>query len=1471
MAEEINVDDAFEVQELNVDDAFKAPRPKERGTNLAGTAKQAAAGVFDVAAAIPALFAMGGNALASTYQAATGEEDFLPGLVSNFEKNMEKPIQRELLGMSHAARQGVNRFFGLQEPKLLEDQAVRLLSSTVIPAIGPLSHITKGKNALALLTRLVTPLMKVTRNAKGSIINPGNVLRFGTQAGLATGIEQGSRNLFPSPEFPLMLSDEAILGGLAPDTGGLPSNEINVDDAFGGPQEVNVDEIFESEESLEIAREMDRRSRAAQDTADLVRTGGYLMLGFISIAGGRAILKKVAANAAAKGPLGSVDPTLSVVEQMIKDVDNAPLGQKFGKGYEGVERYVHQNFADANQAMLAELVKSGASAESIARVLQDTAVNWRGVAQDFHNFGFLHPDIPQLKVPLRDMVNRTLSLDNTIPKHRIAVDDVNVQDITLTDRQLMELTIFGGTEQSNRVVGDSLDLLTRVNDPVAELGELKKLFDDHNTDGMARWLNDAKNKSQIEDIKKQPTPEEAIKYEADDGSGNIWQHKEVLELRSGLKHGDDALTNEQLQKIIKLGMGDAEIKQMSRDINAASDALLDYLLKMKVIDQVGKDRLIRRFTMTDASGTPRRVYVPLTTANSPTAWARFKQLFGFRTSAAEEADVIKNLLERGVTHGRGTAKPVNLLEAMQRYSQNVVEHANVSAHQMNILSQLSKIHFDPKQNKYVMGKLEDGKWVNDKDAKSVMTNRLQSDQPQYVGAIDIDKVGTKLEAIEDVIGDGRVKLTGLTVKDPTIVQIQHRGQLHLFRVPDPGVRAGIAVRPILTPTQEFFNTWKNYFTDFVTGNKSGFFLAANQFSTQTIALNSVARSGKTGLGAIKEGLVSNIQSIKGTFELTKVNVAKELSDFLSQRIYRDLRKGKDVSKMRVTFRDALDRRIRDSIATAFQRAAGKTNTSIASTTEMAGSASANFAKFEGDFVRAVGLDQMNLMWRTWKAWNAAWHEGPALGAQMRHYGEAKMLRPAMSFAEDLAAKRAANVFARTVAGDMQRLGASQAAVHFNASVPFSAAMIQSWNALGSALKHNPKKFIAGATALIAIPTVSEMTWNALISSEDNTWVRPEDHDEFGNPKPGAVRWTHNAYYHKFYTAQQRNSSFIYMNPFAAPWNPITYPVSPEWGLMRGIVMDSMDALVGFSDIKGMENLSPQQASTIASLHRVTDIPCPPIACAVLTAITGQDIRAGINFEDDGSVTLIKGVPLGRGQRATASSVESKNINGVLDNKWAAVITELGGAGASAYMMMQDSFFSGLEGKEGGVGLGIERAISALGVSAQKQMKWTSPIFSHNFNTSLDDEAGRQLRVIQTKIKELVKVVNDLETGGVGNNTVVYDGNGAINALSDDPLWQDIAVEVVGPNGLKAILDAGNDEVSGLRRDINVDHASTNISVTEAVDRKNGKSLQIRRIRARQMGQFDAWRTNLETKLTERYRRPITIDFGDLSPRAKAGN
>ena len=84
------------------------------------------------------------------------------------------------------------------------------------------------------------------------------------------------------------------------------------------------------------------------------------------------------------------------------------------------------------------------------------------------------------------------------------------------------------------------------------------------------------------------------------------------------------------------------------------------------------------------------------------------------------------------------------------------------------------------------------------------------------------------------------------------------------------------------------------------------------------------------------------------------------------------------------------------------------------------------------------------------------------------------------------------------------------------------------------------------------------------------------------------------YYWNGFTDLQRASNRIVFRPGKPPWQAIMIPISPEWGLVRGIVLDGMNELYGYNRVGSLKEMAErgelEWLQTHVGLARVADVP-----------------------------------------------------------------------------------------------------------------------------------------------------------------------------------------------------------------------------------------------------------------------------------------
>ena len=905
-----------------------------------------------------------------------------------------------------------------------------------------------------------------------------------------------------------------------------------------------------------------------------------------------------------------------------------------------------------------------------------------------------------------------------------------------------------------------------------------------------------------------------------------------------------------------------KVAQLMDDMTETFDVLLDYQVHRGVITQGVANGFRRNATLPGAKGVPGRLtYMPLYSKDPTTFMQRLsKNYLGIHTKAGREAAVIAEHGPRGTNVGLETLNP---LDAFKKYSLTTISHANEQAFKAGVLAKLARVsHVAGNTTRQV-----------DESGNFVPTAR----DTQFVGR------GTNLDDIEripiEVMPDSK-KFKNGSINDllngkngEDLVTVHHGGELLVYHVPDKGLKAALDLSNKLGPGLNALSHWKNLFTRGTTGNLSLFAPISHLFSAQQTAVNTIGRSAKPFIdrsgGALFEGVRAGTwDSLKGTGKLMYANMARDRAEYLTQRIAQHIAKGRIPPQALVNRQARLEQVFMDSVINSVRTESGRTVTGIGNIgTGTIDDIMASIGRPSADF---FGRDQMGLVKNLWNSWNNAWHEGPAYGAMLRHIGkvanEGGVITPRTI--------RDAVDVSKTIAGDMRRVGAGNGAQVFNAAFPFSSAMVQSWNSIAGAAKTDWGKFIMGASALIGVPTASEMVYNKVLSEASGTFPDPRGFIDPATNQP--KQWTYNDYYWNGFTTQQRTDNFIYFVPGKPPWEAIVIPVSPEWGLFRGTVMESMDAIFNFSDVGSIgqvDNDKVNRSQFLFSLARVLDVPLPPVAAAIGSA-AGLDIRLGLVNEVKGdpdspgrTTSIIRSIPLGQGERVTRRGGKSKFAEGHFDRTLAAMMQDIFGAAGAAMVNFGEAFFSGADRKEGSITQGIMEGLESLTVSAQSQMRYTQPLLGKVLHPNANDEIAQNLFVARNTLTGRGGLAEQMRNGYIGAGFAYADGTkieGDTVIPSDDPINLELAASAQDIDSNLKVLDK---QIATLKKHLTTIPLSQNLgSQRERRDSTDSITLEIQSLKAQQLGLLHSMEKQLSTYLSERYRREVIVDFTSFKPR-----
>jgi hypothetical protein len=897
-------------------------------------------------------------------------------------------------------------------------------------------------------------------------------------------------------------------------------------------------------------------------------------------------------------------------------------------------------------------------------------------------------------------------------------------------------------------------------------------------------------------------------------------------------------TSTEIDQIIRAGTDDDQIKDLMNSMGQQYELMLRYQVHRGTMTHSTAAALMNRARINGRVG-----YMPIYRPDERGFMKRMADKYlsvGGKTQ--REASYLAEFSPSDPTSG---GKHLSPLDAYRKYSIHTIADANEQSFKAHLLDKLAQVGRNMDGGEYLKIVPGTGNLAKTARDTTYIGRSIDINNPQ---SIDITKIGHPKKSFH-----GKT-LSDLQKEFPDeIVTARYNDEIRVYHVPDKGLRAALELSPRLSNNLQTASAWKNLFTRGTTGNLSVFAPISHAFSAQQVALNMSARHG---IGA---GIKSVYDGLKGTVQIMAIDGAKNVSTYLGQRIARHFAKtGAEASLMK-GLQKRLDDRIRHTMLNQVRRESGRTQSGIGNVghgtlDEIMESVGRNSADY-------FGKDQMGLVGNLWKTWNNAWHEGPAYGAMLQNIG--REVRAGNTITPQIL--RDSVDISKSVAGDMRRRGASGFAEAFNASVPFSAAMLQSWNSIGAAAKHDFGKFMIGASALIGVPTLSELAWNKSVSAGDKTWT-----DKKGK------QWTYDDYYWNGFTTQQRVDNFIAFDPSKPPWEAVIVPVSPEWGLFRGVVIEAADALFDLSNVGAMSGLDQDKTNRShwwTSLARVTDVPLPPVLAAGLSYF-GADVQLGFKQgvnnaagEAPGEqMDFIRNIPVGQGDRYGRAT---KFDNGHMDETTAAMIQDIFGAAGAAYVSMYDAMLTGVKGKDGGILEGVDRTLEAFGGALKSQARYVQPLAGKQLHPNASgDEITKGYIASKKSMQNLSRQVDKdiMRAGRVYADGQEITGDAVAAGVQDDPINAELAVVAKKLLGSFSTLDQ---QINQLHQDIKSIPNSRNLgSLQERNDQRDAMTLELQSKRAQVLSLIHKAEMDFGRYLSTRYGRNIEFRFSTFEPRAQ---
>lgn len=841
---------------------------------------------------------------------------------------------------------------------------------------------------------------------------------------------------------------------------------------------------------------------------------------------------------------------------------------------------------------------------------------------------------------------------------------------------------------------------------------------------------------------KQVTPLSTLKAEfssltpdqqATFNNGMIAKSELANRQRAGTKLGlysqqaDRLFTDSELKVAADALDRDPMLSTMANKYRENLDAVLDDAVAVGVIDPTDVATWRKDFSINGKSA-----YMPFYEAQGKGNFLDSLKAKWWPKQMREHQNEIGRWESRTFEAGEGTKQPLAPFEAAERYILETIDYTNRNAAGFNFVRRLA--HMDTNLNPLVGH-------VGHRQAIYVGARKTSSDSIEFAETFLRDKSKLAKDARDHSFKRNPQNVLG----DENVITYRHSGQEHVFFVPNKGVRDTLLYRPELYGALKFMNRWKDIMTQGTTGNVSLFAPISNIYSVGQIGLNA-AISNKS----LTEIPKAALDSATGTWHLFANRMSKQLADVLTVRINSDTGLSSLAPDVATKLRDRMQRRFEKSIINPVLRESGAFQTSLGSKDQFVDVTNL-VENALPDINKSWGKDFARQTWYMWKHLNEALREGPVLGRALREIGDIDGLSPT----EARKAIREGTMKARDFGGDFSRVGSSKTAKVINATVPFSGAMIQSWNSIGRAIAKNPEYAIPAITTAVSLPTGVELTWNEGLNR--------------AYPEMG-----YQDHYWNVLTTQQRISNFVFYLPGLPPERAILVPVAPEFSVVRALTIEGMDSVFGFSSVGQAGMLGQNGDNMLEALSRVFDTPLPPLLSAAASGL-GVDLRIGpqetINQEGGTSLNVASGRSITAGQRLTGTGTSDKYVNDFVDQKVSNIIGDIFGSSGAMLLGVANAFNANLD--RGPLEATFD-AFDELTHGLQKQARYTQPLFGKAISPNPNNETSRQVLSKVNALKRMTKDAKVLE--GLGRGTPTQPNVGNTVEQTRDPIYAYVAVD-----------------------------------------------------------------------------------------------
>jgi hypothetical protein len=776
----------------------------------------------------------------------------------------------------------------------------------------------------------------------------------------------------------------------------------------------------------------------------------------------------------------------------------------------------------------------------------------------------------------------------------------------------------------------------------------------------------------------------------------------------------------------------------------------------------------------------------------------------------------------------GIKNPLNALDSLAEYTYHVIDHTDRAVAEWNILSRMTGAtdagDFVPGRSKVAefLG-IHDPTGPDAGNFKKAILNNSPAVRKKFGSVDDADFLQHQGAALDEVI------------------KVQRNGKEYLFWVPDPTIREIMQFKPrVLGNINKIGRNFKKVFQG--TTTRLPFFTPISfGYTTQQAWQNAVASGAK----------FTPADAFRGAWR----GMADGLADEVSQQWAHSMRTETGIISMlprqfveNMTAR--MKKVVENSLLNGIQRQQGSFGSSVAGS---------EFNPDVLDLMKQIvptyrdGFSGLSSAWRMYNIINRSVHEGAAAGAMLK----------ALKGVDNPSAStlRTAGREAKTLVGDVRRMGSSDVAVTFGAWVPFSGAMIQSWNSIGHALRigfrENPTRAIA-AISIPVIPAIMEAVNNSLLG------------EEYSN------------YYWNVLSVEQRNNNIVLMFPWLPPEKAWMIPVSPENTLMRAMGIEMVDALTGASrqehmprSERGPTGMTQNNGAHImAALVRIFDIPVPP-AIQAMFALAGYNLRLGPQFHNNSVQMPFNIRDLNKGEQVSGNRGRSRYVDAAFDTEAEGAVRALLGAVGATVLGVTEAF---RQGTSVDLETGVDFAMDAALQGVQSQTKYAGSLFQNTpFHPTSFDHIADSNRQKQSGIDGLNQQLKLLLTGGkVHSLDTPLPFSGSSLSPSDDPILKIVAPSI--PEVIRNV-ELYKTYISSLRLDQQDLRSSATMDgkVTDVFARRkriDEHELTIKSLQAKQNFMLQIFEDKLSETINERLGlvgdEEITFTFDDYIPRPNLG-